>query len=129
MNSYYNCQYFLLLKDHSIKLLSAGLTCIFLLSGLTSCKSDAASEKLPSDSTAQSIAVTEDFYQEITKDAGLNFVHSIGAAEMENIVESVGGGAAFIDYDQDGYMDVFTCNGTCSEKQRTTSCFTIGLFI
>ncbi len=54
----------------------------------------------------------DDYFQEIGAAVGLDFVHSIGAAEMENIIESVGGGAAFLDYDQDGFMDIFVCSGT-----------------
>lgn len=56
-----------------------------------------------------------EFFQEIGESIGLDFVHSIGAEEMNNIVESVGGGAAFLDYDQDGYMDIYTCSGTWLE--------------
>jgi hypothetical protein len=57
----------------------------------------------------------DDYFQEIGEAVGLDFVHSIGAAEMENIIESVGGGAAFLDYDQDGFMDIFVCSGTWVE--------------
>lgn len=51
------------------------------------------------------------FFQEISKQVGLDFVHSIGAVEMKNIVESVGGGAAFLDFDQDGFVDIYVCSG------------------
>jgi len=54
----------------------------------------------------------KDFFQEIGKEIGLNAQHSIGDDRINNIVESVGGGAAFLDYDQDGYLDLFTCSGT-----------------
>jgi len=57
----------------------------------------------------------DDFFQEIGQEIGLDFVHSIGADHMENIVESVGGGAAFLDYDQDGFIDVYTTSGTWIE--------------
>lgn len=60
-------------------------------------------------------SVNDEFFQEVGQDIGLNFVHSIGADHMKNIVESVGGGAAFLDYDQDGYMDIYTCSGTWVE--------------
>ncbi len=55
---------------------------------------------------------TADYFQEIGEQVGLDFVHSIGSEHMDNIVESVGGGAAFLDYDQDGYIDVYMCSGT-----------------
>lgn len=53
-----------------------------------------------------------DFFQEIGQEIGLNYAHSIGGEHINNIVESVGGGVAFLDYDQDGYIDLFTCSGT-----------------
>lgn len=55
---------------------------------------------------------TSDFFQEVENEIGLNFVHSIGTDEMTNIIESVGGGAAFLDFDQDGFIDIYTCSGT-----------------
>ena len=55
------------------------------------------------------------YFQEIGRQIGLDFVHSIGSTDMKNIVESVGGGAAFLDYDQDGYMDIYACSGTWIE--------------
>ena len=42
-------------------------------------------------------------------------MHSIGSEHLDNIIESVGGGAAFLDYDQDGYMDLYACSGTWIE--------------
>lgn len=57
----------------------------------------------------------DDFFQEIGKEVGLDFVHSFGADHLNNIVESVGGGAAFLDYDQDGYIDIYMCSGTWVE--------------
>ncbi len=62
----------------------------------------------------------DDYFQEIGEAVGLDFVHSIGAVEMENIIESVGGGAAFLDYDQDGFMDIFVCSGTWVEDFSKT---------
>ena len=67
-------------------------------------KKNKANYKVPS--------ATNEYFQEIGQQIGLDFVHSIGDDHMTNIIESVGGGAAFLDYDQDGYMDIYTCSGT-----------------
>ena len=86
---------------------------VFFLFGfslfLIGCQSNS---KSPSKTVYKSPLANNDFFQEIGQEIGLDFVHSIGAKEMTNIVESVGGGAAFLDYDQDGFIDIYTCSGT-----------------
>ncbi|MDO9579613.1 MAG: VCBS repeat-containing protein, partial [Bacteroidales bacterium] len=73
------------------------------------------SNKKNSQSIAKPPASNDDFFQTIGQQIGLDFVHSIGGKHLDNIVESVGGGAAFLDYDQDGYIDLYTCSGTWIE--------------
>ncbi len=75
-------------------------------------KSSTVSKKKPANKIPEP---NDEFYQEIGQEIGLDFVHSIGSDDMKNIVESVGGGAAFFDYDQDGYIDLYTCSGTWVE--------------
>jgi len=87
-----------------------------LLLVLTGCNSDKKSD--PSSKAQKTYinpVATDDFFQEIGQDIGLDFVHSIGADHLNNIIESVGGGAAFLDYDQDGYIDIYMCSGTWVE--------------
>jgi len=44
---------------------------------------------------------------DVTSEAGLDFVHVLVDGEMNNIVESLGSGAAFIDHDGDGFLDIY----------------------
>ena len=75
-------------------------------------KSSSSTEKTLESELPQT---TDDFYQEIIRYTGIDFVHSIGDDELTNIVESSGGGASFLDYNQDGYIDLYICSGTWLE--------------
>ena len=81
---------------------------IFLIT-VSACQSGKNSQR---HSTAFVPAPTDDYFQEIGKEVGIDFIHSIGDDELTNIVESSGAGAAFLDYDQDGFIDLYVCNGT-----------------
>ena len=63
---------------------------------------------LPLPCTAGSAQVT---FRDITKQAGINFVHNNGAAGKKWLPETMGPGCAFIDYDNDGYPDILLVNG------------------
>ncbi len=87
-----------------------------LLTAITGCNlNNKSSSKSQNQSVHTIPSANDDFFQEIGQEIGLDFVHSIGADNMKNIVETVGGGAAFIDYDQDGYIDIYMTSGTWIE--------------
>jgi hypothetical protein len=49
-------------------------------------------------------------FVEITKEAGINFVHTNGADGEKLLPETMGSGVAFFDYDNDGDADLFFVN-------------------
>jgi len=48
---------------------------------------------------------------DVTAAAGIDFVETIGDHDMTNIVESAGVGCGFIDYDDDGWVDIYLVSG------------------
>ncbi len=50
-------------------------------------------------------------FTDVTHAAGIHFVQTIGDDEMTNIVEATGVGCGFLDYDCDGWMDIYLVNG------------------
>ena len=89
---------------------------LFLLLIFSGCNFNNKTSSHSQDQSVLSLPEQNDeYFQEIGQEIGLDFVHSIGADNMKNIVESVGGGAAFLDFDKDGYMDIYTCSGTWVE--------------
>ncbi len=50
-------------------------------------------------------------FTDITAKAGIDFVQTIGDDHMTNIVESAGVGCGFLDYDNDGWIDIYLVNG------------------
>ncbi len=51
-------------------------------------------------------------FRDITQQAGIHFVHNNGAYGKKYLPETMGPGVAFIDYDNDGWPDIFMVNGT-----------------
>ena len=50
-------------------------------------------------------------FTDVTQEAGIRFVHDNARSEEKYLVETMGSGCAFLDYDQDGFLDVFFVNG------------------
>ena len=51
-------------------------------------------------------------FADITQAAGIHFVHNNGSFGKKYLPETLGPGVAFIDYNNDGWQDIFFVNGT-----------------
>jgi len=63
-------------------------------------------------------------FTDITENAGIKFKH-VSSPEKKYIVESMSGGVALFDYDNDGYLDIYFVNSLTADmvksKQKTRS--------
>jgi hypothetical protein len=50
-------------------------------------------------------------FRDVTQQAGIHFVHNNSAFGKKYLPETMGPGVAFIDYDNDGWPDIFLVNG------------------
>jgi len=66
---------------------------------------------LPTERIAPSLEIPEVPFTEITDQAGIDFVHTNGAEGEKLLPETMGGGGAFFDFDNDGDQDLLCING------------------
>ena len=64
------------------------------------------------DLLAQNPPASPITFQDVTRSAGIHFVHNNGAFGKMWLPEAMGSGVAFIDYNNDGWPDVLLINGT-----------------
>lgn len=50
-------------------------------------------------------------FTRVTEKSGIHFQHYNGAIGEKYLVETMGGGAAFFDYNNDDYVDIYLVNG------------------
>lgn len=62
---------------------------------------------LASEGPSQSPVV----FQEVLSKTGIDFRHTSGASEEKYLIETMGAGCGLIDYDQDGWLDIYFVNG------------------
>jgi hypothetical protein len=71
---------------------------------------DAQSRPITSGGFVDSAPVV---FTDITKQAGLDkFHHRSGTPEKKSIIETSGSGVALLDYDNDGWLDIYLLNGS-----------------
>jgi hypothetical protein len=58
-------------------------------------------------------------FADITKQAGLDkFLHRSGSPDKKTILETMGSGVALLDYDNDGWLDIYLLNGSTAGALR-----------
>jgi enediyne biosynthesis protein E4 len=50
-------------------------------------------------------------FTDVTSSAGISFKHTSAARGQKYMVETMGSGCAFLDYNNDGYLDIYLVNG------------------
>ena len=63
-------------------------------------------------------AEPEIYFEDVTDRAGLK-LERVAAAEKRYLIEAMGGGVAFIDYDRDGWLDVYLTNSPTVQSFRS----------
>jgi hypothetical protein len=85
--------------------------------------SSAASRHEPADGRQARgpVAAAGGLFTDVTRAAGLTFRHNSGAFGRKYLPETMGAGCAFLDYDNDGWQDLFLVNSTGWPGQSGTS--------
>ena len=71
--------------------------------------------------SARSAAAVRPHFIDVTGASGLDFENVSGSPEQGYIFETISAGAAFLDYDGDGYQDIFVVDGTRLEDAPATA--------
>ena len=60
-------------------------------------------------------------FVDVTERAGIDWSHENGATPEKYLIETMGGGGAFLDYDKDGWLDVYLVDSGSHLQSRTRS--------
>ncbi len=70
---------------------------------------------LPANCEDALARVTVEFV-DVTRESGIDFVHENAATAHKYLIETMGGGAAWLDYDGDGNLDLYLANSAATNK-------------
>jgi hypothetical protein len=54
-------------------------------------------------------------FEDVSQQAGVDFHHSFGETRLSSIMEATGSGCAWVDYDNDGFLDLYVLSGRYME--------------
>ena len=67
------------------------------------------------------VHASEDVFTDITRPAGILWKHTSGESNARFLIETMGGGVAFVDFDHDGLLDVFLVTGGETPRGRSAA--------
>jgi hypothetical protein len=75
----------------------------------------AVSLKLPTGTAQEAPSVT---FVDVTAAAGIGFKHDNARSPEKYLIETMGAGAAWLDYDNDGYLDLYLVNSAATKAYQ-----------
>ena len=69
---------------------------------------------------AQSSSPSMEIFTDVTEEAGITWRHFSGESQDRFLIETMGGGVAFLDFDGDGLQDLFFVNGGETPHGKST---------
>ncbi len=102
----------------SVRALRLACVAAAVFLGMNAAHSQSAAPVQP---PAKAPAIT---FTDVTRDVGIAWKHVNGATEGRYLIETMGGGAAFLDYNRDGRLDLFLVNSGC--HKLSTNCTPAG---
>lgn len=95
------------LGTNAARLIVAGVISLLVMARLPSRSASSSNSSLPIQATV--------VFTDITKGAGINFIHDNAATPEKYLIETMGSGCGWIDYNQDGLMDLYLVNGAATK--------------
>ena len=109
----------------SIRLLNLiAIPCLLAVTGFLSTSAAVGQRQAvrPTPSAGKTAPAGAVSFADVTRASGIDFHLTCGGPEKRYIMESMCGGVAVFDYDNDGWMDVFLVNGSTLEDLRAGKC-------
>lgn len=67
-------------------------------------------------------------FEDVTQAAGIQWTHDNGETPEKRLIETMGGGGAFLDFNNDGKLDIYLVNSGAHEKSGRPSKGTNALY-
>src|SRR5438309_622242 len=116
----------LMIAPHVSMRVAAGVVCLFFLAAAATAfhppQQKPSQRKASTTRHASTSSSNPAQFADVTHAAGIDFHLTCGSLEKRYIMETMCGGIAVFDYDNDGWMDIFLVNGSTLEDLRAGKC-------